>query len=289
MQSTTVEHSPMRTAQDPSLIDRLAVNQQEKVSPFITPAGFDMSNVISMLGDIDLIHHLIKIFLEDTQYLARDIQVALNINDFDAAQKIIHMLIGSAGILGASSLRGAAEQLDSELKTSILLPETFQAFQQTLGATLIALGQFTQPALQQPLLPQSNTDHKIHTNRIAGRTILVADDNRFVQQAMQSLLSQAGARVLIASTGSQALELSHLHHLDAILMDIQMPEMDGLQATRHFRAQSQYQHLFIIGLSATALDKDKKACLESGMNDLIAKTIRSEQLIELLNTQMDMR
>jgi len=285
--STMVEHSLTQTTLAKSLIDGLAANHNEQVSSFNTPVGFDMANIISMLGDIDLIYHLMKIFLEDTQYLMRDIQAALDIKDFDAAQKIIHLLIGSAGILGARSLHVAAEQLDGEIKQYTFLPETFQAFQQTFSATRTTLTQFMHPACQHPLLSQFNAYKKIQTNKIASKTILVADDNRFVQLAMQSLLSKAGARVLIASNGIQALQLVNLHHLDAVLMDIQMPEMDGLHATRHIRAQPQHQHLLIIGLSATALKKEKNACIESGMNDLIAKTVSSEQLIELLNTQLD--
>jgi len=288
-QATAVDDSLTRVAQPMSLLDDLAIHQNEQASSFDTPVGFDMANVVSMLSNLDLSPDLIKTFLQDTEHQVRDIQVALVSKDFAAAQKIIHMLIGSAGLLGASALHAAAEQLSSELRRSTLLPETFQALQQALDATRAAVDQFTQPALQHTLLPQNNNDKKIPANRMAGKTILVADDNRFVQQAMQSLLSKAGAHVLLASNGSQALELVSLHHMDAVLMDIQMPEMDGLQATRHIRAQLQHQHLVIIGLSATALEKEKAICIESGMNDLIAKTVRSEQLIEFLHAHMDIQ
>jgi CheY-like chemotaxis protein len=288
-QATAVDDSLTRVVQPTSLLDDLAIYQNEQASSFDTPVGLDMANVVSMLGDFDLSPDLIKNFLQDTQHQVRDIQVALISKDFAAAQKIIHMLIGSAGLLGASALHAAAEQLSKELKRSTLLPETFQALQYALDATRLAVVQFTQLAMQHTRLPQNNNDKKIPANRMAGKTILVADDNRFVQQAMQSLLSKAGAHVLLASNGSQALELVSLHDLDAVLMDIQMPEMDGLQATRHIRAQLQHQHLVIIGLSATALDKEKAICIESGMNDLIAKTVRSEQLIEFVHAHMDIQ
>jgi CheY-like chemotaxis protein/HPt (histidine-containing phosphotransfer) domain-containing protein len=240
-----------------------------------------------MLGDEELVHHLLLMFLEDTQHLKEDLQTALDQNNFVGAHNMVHFLIGSAGILGATQLRYAAEQFDVELKQSILTPLTYQVFQRVLKETRHALTQFTQQALKPELNDQAQSTVQSQTTDIAGKHILVVDDNRFVQQAMQSLLSTAGAHVLIASNGQHALEMLDMHDFDAVLMDLQMPVMDGLEATRQIRAQPRHKQLAIVGLSAKAAEKEQKFCIENGMNQLIAKTSTPERIIQLLSEQID--
>jgi PAS domain S-box-containing protein len=266
---------------------KLTKEQQTEVSPYQSLIGFDIGNVVSMLGDEELVHHLLLMFLEDTQHLKEDLQTALDQNNFVGAHNMVHFLIGSAGILGATQLRYAAEQFDVELKQSILTPLTYQVFQRVLKETRHALTQFTQQALKPELNDQAQSTVQSQTTDIAGKHILVVDDNRFVQQAMQSLLSTAGAHVLIASNGQHALEMLDMHDFDAVLMDLQMPVMDGLEATRQIRAQPRHKQLAIVGLSAKAAEKEQKFCIENGMNQLIAKTSTPERIIQLLSEQID--
>ena len=104
-----------------------------------------------------------------------------------------------------------------------------------------------------------------------GITLLVADDNLFNQQIAAELLEAAGLTVLLASNGKQALELLTKKAVDGILMDIQMPVMDGLAATRALRSQEKFAHLPVIAMTANAMDEDRLQCLSAGMNDFIAK------------------
>jgi signal transduction histidine kinase/CheY-like chemotaxis protein len=106
---------------------------------------------------------------------------------------------------------------------------------------------------------------------VKGRVLLV-DDNLINQQIALSLLSGAGHEVTIASDGRQAVDAWLRHGFDAILMDVQMPILDGLQATREIRAlEGGARHIPIIALTAGAMCRDQDACLAAGMDDYVSK------------------
>ncbi|MBF0621424.1 MAG: response regulator [Magnetococcales bacterium] len=117
---------------------------------------------------------------------------------------------------------------------------------------------------------------------IAGARILVVEDNAINQQLADELLSQAGVKVAIASNGRIAVEKATNESFDAVLMDLQMPEMDGFAATRMLRANSNLKNLPIIAITANAMASDRKKCLDAGMNDYVAKPINPEQLFSCL-------
>ena len=106
---------------------------------------------------------------------------------------------------------------------------------------------------------------------VSGR-ILVVDDNTINQQVALSLLSAAGHRVELASDGQQAIDAWRRHGCDVILMDVQMPVVDGLQATREIRAlEAAGKHVPIIAMTASAMRGDREACLAAGMDDYVSK------------------
>lgn len=117
--------------------------------------------------------------------------------------------------------------------------------------------------------------------------VLVAEDNLVNQKLIVALLEKVGHQVVIADNGRQAVELFGQHHFDLVLMDIQMPEMDGFEATYEIRkAQSESgQRIPIIALTAHASESDRKRCLAAGMDEYIAKPIRAVQLYELIESQ----
>jgi signal transduction histidine kinase/CheY-like chemotaxis protein/CHASE3 domain sensor protein len=115
-----------------------------------------------------------------------------------------------------------------------------------------------------------------------GRRILIVEDDVRNVFALTSVLEPRGAKVEIARNGREALE--HLRQnpgVDLVLMDIMMPVMDGLQATRELRKQPQFAKLPIIALTAKAMIDDREKCLEAGANDYIAKPLDADKLLSL--------
>jgi signal transduction histidine kinase/CheY-like chemotaxis protein/HPt (histidine-containing phosphotransfer) domain-containing protein len=113
--------------------------------------------------------------------------------------------------------------------------------------------------------------------------ILLAEDNIVNQKVALLLLQQLGYQADVASNGLQALEALHRQTYDVVLMDMQMPEMDGLAATRRICEEwAKDRRPRIIAMTANAMQGDREACLEAGMDDYVSKPIRVEALIQAL-------
>ena len=125
-------------------------------------------------------------------------------------------------------------------------------------------------------------------NLLAGKSLLVAEDNEINQQVAREILEGAGARVTLADNGRQALEMVQNERFDAVLMDIQMPEMDGYQATRAIRQLPGFKNLPILAMTANAMAGDREAALAAGMNDHITKPIDVPQMLETLARHLGM-
>jgi len=109
---------------------------------------------------------------------------------------------------------------------------------------------------------------------INGAHILLAEDNPFNQQVAVGFLQDAGATVCVARNGKEALDLLSKEHFDCVLMDIQMPEMDGLEATRIIRADPDMAGTPVIAITANATSEDRERCLAAGMDDFIGKPFK---------------
>lgn len=122
---------------------------------------------------------------------------------------------------------------------------------------------------------------------LIGRRILVVDDNLLNQEVAQDFLTIAGAEVDTASSGIQALERLRQQRYDAVLMDVHMPEMDGLQATREIRRNPEWASLPVIALTAQALSEDRAAILQAGMTSYLSKPIDERLLYSTLTEILD--
>jgi len=117
---------------------------------------------------------------------------------------------------------------------------------------------------------------------LSGVRVLLAEDNELNQQVAEEILKHAGVIVTTVCNGLEAVAAVERETFDAVLMDVQMPEMDGFNATRAIRAQSRHVHLPILAMTANAMEGDREKCLAAGMNDHIAKPITADDLYAML-------
>lgn len=143
-----------------------------------------------------------------------------------------------------------------------------------------ALSQLLQPPLEinTPTSTQLNTA----PNYQRPPRVLLVEDNPVNQMVAKGMLSKMGCEVVSASHGGEALECLASEQIDLILMDCNMPIMDGYEASRRIRQNPQWLHLPIIALTANAMLDEREHCLEAGMNDYLAKPFRMEQLDMLM-------
>ena len=117
---------------------------------------------------------------------------------------------------------------------------------------------------------------------IHGARILVVEDNELNQQVVRELLGQAGVEVDVAANGLEAVRRIPDGRYELVLMDVQMPVMDGLAATRELRRTPGLERLPIIAMTANAMQDDRARCLDAGMNDYVAKPIEPALLFDVL-------
>lgn len=115
--------------------------------------------------------------------------------------------------------------------------------------------------------------------------ILLAEDNQVNRRLVELLMTRQGHEVVSVDNGRQAVEVAEREHFDLILMDVQMPEMDGLEATRQIRALEQAvgQRKPILALTANAMRGDEEVCLRAGMDGYIPKPFEAEKLLRAVN------
>jgi signal transduction histidine kinase/CheY-like chemotaxis protein/CHASE1-domain containing sensor protein/HPt (histidine-containing phosphotransfer) domain-containing protein len=183
----------------------------------------------------------------------------------------IILMLSSAEDRGTAERRarlGIANCLTKPIKESELLE-----------AILAALGAANPPAEGKAAAPPvARTARPLR--------VLVAEDNQVNQRVVEAFLEQRGHSVLLAGNGREALAALEREDFDVVLMDIQMPEMDGFEATAAIRAREAADggHMPILAMTAHALQGDRERCLAAGMDGYLAKPIRPDELIELVES-----
>ena len=138
------------------------------------------------------------------------------------------------------------------------------------------------PAVDPGAIADSKAIDTTSIKSLSGKTVLLVEDNEINAELVLELLRLQGLRVVTAGNGAEAIEIVTRQSFDAVLMDCQMPEMDGYEATRKIRQIESLRDLPIIALTANVLSKDREKVFESGMNDHVAKPIEPDSLFATL-------
>ncbi len=199
------------------------------------------------------------------------VELAAAIRKIPKGKKLPLVLLTSLGRreLDADQL-GFANHLTKPLKPS-------QLFDALMGVLSKKPTSVKAPKIKTQLDPAMAKNHPLR--------ILLTEDNAVNQKVALRILQQIGYRADIASNGLEAIESVERQPYDVILMDVQMPEMDGLEATRNIvKTWSKSERPYIIAMTANAMEGDREACLAAGMDDYITKPIRVHELMEALGS-----
>jgi CheY-like chemotaxis protein len=149
--------------------------------------------------------------------------------------------------------------------------------------------------LEEASAPTGHAPDEVASLQLAGQPfsshvvlplILLADDNQGDINTLSQYLLAKGYRVIVARNGGEAIARAREERPDLILMDIQMPMIDGLEATRRIRADAPLANTPIIALTALAMPGDRERCLEAGMNDYMSKPVSLKGLVRAIETQI---
>ena len=152
--------------------------------------------------------------------------------------------------------------------------------------TPLQLAEAITRALGQPQEAQPAEPEAAGGARLAGMTILVVEDNAINREIVFELLSSEGARVDLAEGGLSGVEkaTARPEDYDVIIMDMQMPDIDGLEATRRIRADRRCTELPILAMTANVSESDRQACLDAGMNAHVGKPVDLDEVVQVLQT-----
>jgi PAS domain S-box-containing protein len=281
---------------------RLGVQAQEETPAATTPEGLRDRKAL-VVEDTDSSRELLETFFGrfaipcvcvDTAEKA--LELLRTRNEPGAADPFGLVLLdwllpGINGLDAAARIRGQ----DSTHDLPIILMSAYAGKEEEARCTEVGVNVF----LPKPITPSSLYNAIVEAKGLravaprqvasadmeaefAGTRVLLAEDNETNQFVALELLGRLGIELEIAANGSEAVEMVRSKPYAAVLMDMQMPEMDGLEATRRIRQELAFRDLPIIAMTANAMKTDVEACLGAGMNDFVSKPIERAALAQTL-------
>jgi CheY-like chemotaxis protein len=203
-------------------------------------------------------------------------ELAASIKKMQEFADIPIMMLSSAGLRGDSAHcreLGLSAYLTKPVKPALLL-----------DAIMLALGTAPEKRGEAALI----TRHSL-TQVMTRYSILLAEDNIINQKLAVRILENRGHRVTIAGNGAEALEALNKERFDIVLMDVQMPVLDGIQATAEIRRREMQTgaHVPIIAMTAHAMTGDREKCIASGMDDYVSKPLKPLDLLKTIQHTVD--
>jgi signal transduction histidine kinase/CheY-like chemotaxis protein len=274
-----------------------AHKKELQVATFIDPA------VITVWADARRLKQiLVNLLSNAVKFTAVGGRIGLEVQG-DLAEKTVRFTVWDKGIgiapEGIQQLFRPFVQLDGRLSreyngTGLGLSLVYRMTEMLGGQVSLVseVGSGSQFTIALPWDPASlagqPADHSLETTAVAltpgSRVILLAEDNEIIIETVSDYLMAKGYSVLVARNGREAIESALAAQPDMILMDVQMPEMDGLQAINRLRAEKATADIPIVALTALAMPGDRERCLAAGANAYLSKPLSLKQLIGMVES-----
>jgi PAS domain S-box-containing protein len=276
---------PRELVGDPLRIGQILINYANNAVKFTEQGSITLGvNVIEQSGSEVLLRFEVK----DTGIGLTGSQIARLFQSFQQADAATTRKYGGTG-LGLAISKNLAELMGGIVGVESE-PGQGSTFWFTARLGIGLAGQYSPAAghdspggqLEQSPVETDNAATGTGLQYIQGAQVLLVEDNELNQEVSAALLNHAGMVVDLAVDGAEAVKMVRQTDYDVVLMDMQMPVMDGLTATREIRKDPRFNALPIIAMTANAMSSDRELCIEAGMNDYVAKPIDPEALVAAL-------
>ena len=260
---------PTKFGTDPVRLKQILLNLCSNAIKF-TEEG-SISITISCDGSNQIMRFIVK----DTGFGMTDKQLNKLFKPFQQADNSITRRFGGTG-LGLSLSKRLAEMLGGTIEVQSE-PDSGTRFTLSIDTGSLINSQFVHSLKQ--VAPVKESGDNFRDEVPLSGNILLAEDNHTNQQLLSMLLRKMGADISIAENGEVAVKMAQQNHYDLIYMDMQMPLLSGVDATKMLRSQNYDQP--IVALTANATNQDKMICINAGCNDFLTKPIPREKLYDM--------
>lgn len=270
--------SPTWLRGDGAKISQILLNYLSNAAKFTDRGGITVNSRFLPIPQAELPGSTcLRVEVRDTGMGLKSLDLSRLFQPFEQADGSITRRYGGTG-LGLALAKRLAEIMQGHVGAQDM-PDGGALFWLEVPLTLACAPTGLTPT---PLTPQDEEDPlRALTRQLAphaGQRVLLVEDDPISREVTAEWLHMAGLQVELAEDGQQGVEMAIAHPPDLILMDMQMPRLGGLEATRALRALQPEARLPIVAMTANAFGEDRQACLDAGMNDHLAKPVEPQQL-----------